>query len=64
MNKKISRLMGPGSQFFFFVLICFAVVAASFDLVIGVIEGVIIAVLAVYAHRNAVSRKANILKYI
>ena len=46
------------------MLICFAVVAASFDLVIGVIEGVIIAVLAVYAHRNAVSRKANILKYI
>ena len=64
MNKKISRLLGPGFHFSFFVLICFAVVAASFDLTIGIIEGVIIVILALYSRRNTASRKANILKYI
>ena len=64
MNKKISQLLGPGLPFYFFVLICFAVVSASFDLTIGAIEGVIIVVLAIYSHRNTLSRKSNILKYI
>ena len=64
MNKKISRLLGPGFHFSFFVLVCFAVVSASFDLTIGIIEGVIIVILALYSRRNTASRKANILKYI
>lgn len=64
MNKKISRLMGPGFHFSFFVLICFAVVSASFDLTIGIIEGIIIVILAIYSRRNTASRKTNILKYI
>ena len=63
VNKKISQLLGPGLPFYFFVLICFAVVSASFDLTIGAIEGVIIVVLAIYSHRNTLSRKSNILKY-
>ena len=64
MNKKISQLLGPGLPFYFFVLICFAVVSASFDLTIGAIEGVIIVVLAIYSRRNTLNRKSNILKYI
>ena len=64
MNKKLSRLLGPGFHFSFFVLICFAVVSASFDLTIGAIEGVIIVLLALYSRRSTASRKANILKYI
>lgn len=64
MNKKISRLLGFGFPFYFFVMICFAVVAASFDPVIGAIEAVIIVILALYSRRNTASRKANILKYI
>ena len=64
VNKKISRLLGPGLPFYFFVLICFAVVSASFDLAIGAIEGVIIVVLAIYSRHSSRSRKSNILKYI
>ena len=64
MNKKISRLLGPGLQFYFFVLICFVIVSFSFDLTIGVIEAIILVVLAVYSHRSSASRKASILKYI
>ncbi len=64
MNKKISQLLGPGLPFYFFVLICFAIVSASFDLTIGVIEGVIIVVLAFYSRRNTACRKSDILKYI
>lgn len=64
MNKKISRLLGPGLQFYFFVMICFALVSASFDLAIGIIEGVIIAILFFYTRRNTRNRKNNVLKYI
>ncbi len=64
MNKKISRLLAPGLQFYFFVLVCFAVVSASFDLVIGIIEGVIIVILALYTRSRSRSRKDNVLKYI
>lgn len=64
MNKKLSRLLGPGLPFNLFVLICFAIVSASFDPVIGIIEGVIIVILAIYSRRNNASRKTNILKYI
>ena len=56
--------MGPGLQVVFFVLICFAVVSASFDLIIGLIEGLIIILLMIYTHKSVKSRKASILKYI
>ncbi len=64
MNKKISRLLAVGLPFYFFVLICFAIVSASFHLTIGIIEGVIIVALAIYSHHNTAARKRSILKYI
>ena len=64
MNKKISRLLGAGRAFYFFVLLCFAAVSLSFDLVIGVIELIIIGALAVYMHRNDIGQREKILHYI
>ena len=64
MNIKLSRLLGPGRPFNLFVVICVAIVSASFDPVIGIMEGVIIVILAIYSRRNNASRKTNILKYI
>lgn len=64
MNKKISRVLRSGLAFYFFVLVCFAVVTVSFHRTIGIIECVIIAALAVYAHFNTDGRKSALLKYI
>ncbi|MEA4814380.1 MAG: DHH family phosphoesterase [Oscillospiraceae bacterium] len=64
MNKKISRLLEPGLQFYFFVMACFAVAAAFYDIRVAAAEGCIIVAIYIYFHRSSVSRRKSILRYI
>jgi c-di-AMP phosphodiesterase-like protein len=64
MNKKISRLLEPGLQFYFFVMVCFAVAAAFYDIRVAAAEGCIIVAIYIYFHRSSVSRRKSILRYI
>ena len=64
MNKKISRLLEPGLQFYFFVMACFAVAAAFYDIRVAAAEGCIIVAIYIYFHRSNVSRRKSILRYI
>lgn len=64
MNKKIQRVIEPGTRLFLIILIIFAVITFFFKEELAITEFVVIAVLIVYSFLNARSRRRELVKYI
>ncbi len=64
MNKKIQRVIEPGTRLFLIILIIFAAITFFFKEELAITEFVVIAVLIVYSFLNARSRRRELVKYI
>ena len=64
MNKKLSHLLEPSFELYFFSLIAFALVTAFFNLYLAAAEGAIVALLGLYYRHTSRRRKREITKYI
>ncbi len=64
MNKKIQRVMEPGTRLFLLILIVFAAVTFFVHQQLAIVEFGIIAILVVYSLLNARSRRRELVQYI
>ena len=64
MNKKLSHLLEPGIQLYFFCLMLFALASVFFEPLLALAEGVVIVLLFAYFRHSGRRRKKEITKYI
>lgn len=64
MNRKISKLLQPGVEMYFVILILFALASALFSLPLAVLEGVVVLILGLYTRTSGHKRRREITKYI
>ena len=64
MNRKISKLLQPGVEMYFVILILFALASALFSLPLAVLEAVVVLILGLYTRTSGHKRRREITKYI
>ena len=64
MNRKISKLLQPGVEMYFIILILFALASALFSLPLAVLEAVVVLILGLYTRTSGHKRRREITKYI
>ncbi len=65
MNRKISKLLQPGVEMYFIILILFALASALFSLPLAVLEAVVVLILGLYTRtsgHSAAGRSPSTLK--
>lgn len=63
-SRKISQLLQPSFQLYFVCLIAFTAITALFSLPVAALEGVCVALLALYSRNNTRRRRREVGKYI
>ena len=64
MNKKLSRLLEPNLQLYFFCLVLFSLAAIPFKPLLAFVEGCVTVALYIFFSRSNQKRRQGILQYI
>ena len=64
MNKKLTRLLEPSYELYFFCLMLFALASAFFNVYLALGQGVIVLLMALYYRNTSRRRKREVTKYI
>ena len=64
MNKKLTRLLEPSYELYFFCLMLFALASAFFNVYLALGQGVIVLLMALYYRNTSRRRKREVAKYI
>lgn len=64
MNKKLQKLIEPGTRLFILIMVLFAVATFFFNETLAIIEGGIIALLLIYYFLAARHRRKQLVEYI
>ena len=64
MNKKLTRLLEPSYELYFFCLMLFALASAFFNVYLALGQGVVVLLMALYYRNTSRRRKREVAKYI
>ena len=64
MNKKLQKLIEPGTRLFILIMVLFAVATFFFNETLAAVEAVVIALLVIYYLLAARHRRKQLVEYI
>jgi len=64
MNRKLAQLLAPSLHLYFLIFVAFAVISATFNLWLGLAQGIAAVMLYLYLRADSVRRKKDLLRYL